>query len=101
MKQNPLDLGSFGRRVRLVRAWRGLAVGLLVGGALGLGGEVGMGGHGRRLRLRLQLRLGGGRGPGGCPGRRRNPGGGRCFWGRFGGGGGGGFGLSGAFRVAW
>ena len=35
MKQNPLDLGSFGRRVRLVRAWRGLAVGLLVGGALG------------------------------------------------------------------
>lgn len=36
MKNKLLELKPFRRRVRLVRAWRGLAVGLLIGGIAGL-----------------------------------------------------------------
>jgi hypothetical protein len=36
MRDNPLDLRPFRLRVRIVRAWRGLAVGLLAGGVFGL-----------------------------------------------------------------
>lgn len=36
MGNQPIDLRPFAKRVRLVRAWRGLAIGLLAGGALGL-----------------------------------------------------------------
>jgi hypothetical protein len=39
MREN-LDLRPFRRRVRLVRAWRGLAVGLLLGGVAGLAWAV-------------------------------------------------------------
>jgi DNA repair exonuclease SbcCD ATPase subunit len=36
MREKQLDLRPFRHRIRLVRAWRGLAVGLLTGGAFGL-----------------------------------------------------------------
>ena len=40
MKENRIDLRSFRRRVRLVRGWRGLAVGLLIGGTMGVAWAV-------------------------------------------------------------
>ena len=36
MQETKLDLRPFRRRVRALRAWRGLALGLLVGGVAGL-----------------------------------------------------------------
>lgn len=36
MREQQLDLRPFRSRIRLVRAWRGLAIGLLAGGAFGL-----------------------------------------------------------------